>query len=362
MRRNRYQKGSIKKRCGKWIGQYWENGTRRNRLLGPVSTMRKSEAQAKLDKILAPINSAQDALSGDQRFKDFVEGPYFGFYLRKWKKSTAGNNVNRIKVHLFPALADRRLSEVSRDDLQAILDEKATADLSFSVVDHLKWDLKQIFEMAVAEGCIQRNPGALLFTPKEAKRPVHTSMTIEEVIKCLAVLEPRERLIVRLALMAGMRPGEIFALKWEHIQAGSIQIRQRVYRGDIDSPKTSNSVRDAAISDTLAADIELWRAVSGAVRPEMWLFPSEKLDKPIRKDCCWRRNIAPRLKAVGLGWVTFQVMRRTHSSLMNDLKVDPKIVADQLGHTLDVNQNVYTRSAVGRRKEAIEKLETSLLM
>jgi integrase len=187
-------------------------------------------------------------------------------------------------------------------------------------------------------------------------------MSIEEVIKCLAVLEPRERLIVRLALMAGMRPGEIFALKWKHIQAGLIQIRQRVYRGDIDSPKTSNSIRDAAISDTLAADIELWRAVSGDVRPERWLFPSEKLDKSIRTDCCWRRNIAPRLKAVGLGWVTFQVMRRTHSSLMSDLKVDPKIVADQLGHTLDVNQNVYTRSAVGRRKEAIEKLETSLLM
>ena len=54
-------------------------------------------------------------------------------------------------------------------------------------------------------------------------------------------------------------------------------------------------------------------------------------------------------------------MRRTHTSLMNDLKVDPKVVADQLGHTLDVNQNVYTRSAVGRRKEAIEKHETSLI-
>jgi hypothetical protein len=60
--------------------------------------------------------------------------------------------------------------------------------------------------------------------------------------------------------------------------------------------------------------------------------------------------------------LTFQVMRRTHSSLMNDLKVDPKIVADQLGHTLDVNQNVYTRSAISRSQEAIEKLEASLLM
>jgi integrase len=284
MRRNRYQKGSIKKRCGKWIGQYWENGVRRNRALGSISTMRKSEAQAKLDKILAPINAAQDSLSGNLRFREFVEGPYLGFYLRKWKKSTAGNNVNRIKAHLFPRLADCRLNEVNRDQLQAILDAKAVSGLSFSVVDHLKWDLKQVFDMAIAEGCIQRNPAALLFTPAEAKRPVRTYMTIQEVNKCLAVLDQRERLIVRLALAAGMRPGEIFALKWEHIHPGLIEIRQRVYRGDIDSPKTWNSLRDAAITDALAGEIELWRDTNGNPGPDAWLFPSEKIDKPIRKD------------------------------------------------------------------------------
>ena len=37
--------------------------------------------------------------------------------------------------------------------------------------------------------------------------------------------------------------------------------------------------------------------------------------------------IAPRLKAVDLEWVNFQVMRRTHASFMRELKVDPKIVA-----------------------------------
>ena len=44
------------------------------------------------------------------------------------------------------------------------------------------------------------------------------------------------------------------------------------------------------------------------------------------------------------------MMKRTHSSLMNDLKVDPKIVADQLGHTLDVSQNIYTQSTLGERR------------
>ena len=50
----------------------------------------------------------------------------------------------------------------------------------------------------------------------------------------------------------------------------------------------------------------------------------------------------------------------THSSLMNDLRVDPKIVADQLGHTVDVNQNVYTKTGLGKRKKAVNSLEFAL--
>jgi len=63
---------------------------------------------------------------------------------------------------------------------------------------------------------------------------------------------------------------------------------------------------------------------------------------------------------VGLGWVNFQVMRRTHSSLMRELGVDPKVVADQLGHTLDVNLNVYTETDFGHLKEAVETFESAL--
>lgn len=52
----------------------------------------------------------------------------------------------------------------------------------------------------------------------------------------------------------------------------------------------------------------------------------------------------PALDKVGLGWASFLVMRRTHATLMKALGVDGKLVADQLGHSLDVNQNVYTHS------------------
>jgi hypothetical protein len=81
---------------------------------------------------------------------------------------------------------------------------------------------------------------------------------------------------------------------------------------------------------------------------------------PLAKENIWRRNIAPKLEAVGLGWVNFQVMRRTNSSLMKTLGVDGKLVADQLGHTLDVNQNVYAQSAVGLWQDAVNLLESTI--
>ena len=91
-----------------------------------------------------------------------------------------------------------------------------------------------------------------------------------------------------------------------------------------------------------------------------WVFPSRTGKTPLSRDNISRRHISPPLKAVGLGWVDFHVMRRTHATLMNDLHDNPKLVADQLGHTLDVNQNVYTRASIRKRKQAVDALEAAL--
>ena len=68
-----------------------------------------------------------------------------------------------------------------------------------------------------------------------------------------------------------------------------------------------------------------------------------------------------RLKTIDLDWVNFQVMRRTHSSLMRELEVDPKIVADQLGHSVDVNLNVYSKTSLRIRKKALDSMESAVL-
>ena len=54
-------------------------------------------------------------------------------------------------------------------------------------------------------------------------------------------------------------------------------------------------------------------------------------------------------------------MRRTHSSLMSERGVDPKLVADQQGHGVDTNLNVYTRTSVESRIKAVEMLESAFV-
>jgi integrase len=349
--RNRSSRGGVTKQRGKWRGRWYENGVKKSATLGLVSEMSKGEARQAVAKIIGQQRASQDGTL----FGPFVEGVLFPFYRRKWKDSTRAENEQRIRFHLVSIYKDRELGSFRRDELQDLLDAKAKEQkLSFSVVAHLRFDLRQIFGMAVAEGNIERNPAVLLFIPKEAKRPVRRVTSIDDVQRSFAVLGQRERLIARLAILGGMRPSEIFGLRWPMLGADYADIQRRIYRGREDTPKTEQSYRKAALADGLIAEIEDWRKL--AVDLNGWVFPSERLTA-LSKDNVWRRNMLSKLKEVGLEWCNFQVMRRSHATLMRQLKADPHMVAAQLGHSVEVSLNTYAQAPVEVRLPLVNELE-----
>lgn len=69
----------------------------------------------------------------------------------------------------------------------------------------------------------------------------------------------------------------------------------------------------------------------------------------------------PKLKAVGLEWATFQVLRKTNASLSQKAGVDPKVSSDQRGHGLGVSMEVYTNSDIEQKRAAVRKLEAAVL-
>ena len=107
----------------------------------------------------------------------------------------------------------------------------------------------------------------------------------------------------------------------------------------MDTPKNVKSKRWAAIGEGLSSWIKQWLEMQIDQAPGAWVFPSERLKAAVSKHNCWRRNFVPRLEPVGLAWANFQVQRRTHSCLLDELNVDPQVRAGKMGHSVDVNQN-----------------------
>jgi integrase len=364
--RQRHQKGSLQiRQHGKrkmWVLLYRDGDSRKYATLGLYAKMSKSQAEEKRDELIAEANArTATAPNPHVTFGEFLEGSALPFLRSKWKKSTASTTENRIQHHLNGEFGERRLSDLGLKELQSFLRAKAEK-LSRSVVAHLRWDLRSLFRLALAEGFIDRDPTAALFTPKDAAPSPSPSMNKEEVEIYVNALELRERVIAQLAIICGMRPGEILALQRRHIAGDckKLEIEQRLYRGDIDTPKTLKSTRNVAIPPKTASILEEWMELVDE-SPDAWVFASENPSTPMWRDNVWYRHMKPKLATVKLEWATFQVLRRTHASLGHDEGIDPKVAADQRGHGIGVAIDVYTKAALSRRAEAAEQLENAVL-
>jgi hypothetical protein len=109
----------------------------------------------------------------------------------------------------------------------------------------------------------------------------------------------------------------------------------------------------------LARDIQEWREISADTGEVALVFSSER-GTFLSRDNFLRRNIQAKLEGIGLGWVNFQVLRRTQASLGHKEGVDPKVAADQRGHAIGVAIDTYTDSDLESRREAVTKLERAL--
>jgi integrase len=327
--------------------------------------MSKTDAEKKRDEFMRTVNGCAEPDSDCTRplkLREFIEQQYLPFCLKKWKASTAGTSENRIRHHIIKDIGDNAMRDFTLTSLQSFLDGKADAGLSFSVVDHLRWDLSAIFEMAIGEKVIGASPATRLYTPKHAAKGQTRAMSVVEVQTAFAAVELREKVLLHLAILSGFRPGEMLGLQRRHValDCSYVIVEQRVYRGVIDDPKTDPSKREVAIPPRTAELLHEWMDSSVDPEPDAYVFAGEK-GKPVWRDTLLYDHIRPKLKPHGLGWVDFQVMRATHASIGHRLGLDPKVTADQRGHGVGVSIEEYTKTSLKDRAVAARKLEDAVL-
>src|SRR5580658_1045852 len=137
-------RGGVRKQGGRWVGLWREGSTKKSKVLGHCSEMTKTAAREAVAEIVKKVkrNSSPTTLG------NFVRDVYLPFYTRKWKGSTKNKNSSRVDVHLVREFEECEMSLFRRDGLQDFLDRKAQT-FSYSTVNHIRWDLRQIFGMAV---------------------------------------------------------------------------------------------------------------------------------------------------------------------------------------------------------------------
>lgn len=365
MRRRRFQRGGLsqRKRNGRlyWYLQWREDGQARSKEIGICSEISRAQAEVIRAEVIGPINKGiLKPAKPIYTLEKFIAKVYLPVSRRKWKASTTMTTEALIKAHL-PVLGPRLINELTREELQDFLDRKASVGMSKSVLSHLYWQLHAMFTLAMGDGVVSYDPTLGLCIPS-AVRPaaVKRWLSFQEVQKILQVLPMRERLIFRLATIEGMRPGEILGLQIHDFTGRSLRVSRRVYRNNVDTPKNGRS-REVALSGATASLISEWIKLQVDQGPEAWIFQSENVKRPLMRDNVQRRFLQPKLETIGLGWVTFQVMRRTNASLAHKQGIDPKVAADQRGHGLGVSLSIYTQSDLDQKLQAVGTLDSAVI-
>ena len=131
-------------------------------------------------------------------------------------------------------------------------------------------------------------------------------------------------------------------------------------RGREGTPKSKRSKRPVCLPLSVIADFSAWRGFALDLTGRV--FASETGKTPLWRDNLWNRNVAPLWEKVGLGWATFQVMRRTFATMAREAGADPKVTADMMGHGIGVNLDEYTRSRLPQLTEVVNRVESRLVM
>jgi integrase len=148
-----------------------------------------------------------------------------------------------------------------------------------------------------------------------------------------------------MAILTGMRRGELLGLQWGDIDwnSNTIFVRRSLYwaannavkegelRFEFVSPKTKRSVRAVVMSPELKRALEIHK-MTCTESPYDLVFCNRE-GNPIDPDNMVKREFHPTLVAAGLRQIRFHDLRHSYTSLLIAQGENIKFIQSQLGHS-----------------------------
>lgn len=199
--------------------------------------------------------------------------------------------------------------------------------------------LRSVFEDALNDELIDFNPFDRIALTKLIRQTAKASdyviqpFTADERSAILEACRPDEWPMVQFWFHSGLRPGELQALEWRHIDwdRGIARIELNQVVGVVKAPKTAAGIRDLELNAQAIAALTAQKAISLLRGPRVWLNPSSL--EPWETDAQVRKTLwMPLMKRSGVPYRNPYQVRHTYASSLLTAGQNPWYVAQQLGH------------------------------
>jgi integrase len=258
---------------------------------------------------------------------------------------------------------------VRRADLQALADRLLGAGASASKVRNVIMPLRAIYRHAIERDEIVTNPTSNLRLPTGLGRRERVA-TADEAEALIAALPESDRAVWATAMYAGLRLGELQALKWDDValDEGVICVERSwdVKAGPIE-PKSRKGRRRVPITRTLRSYLVDHRLRTGrrggdfvfgsvADRP----FTPSHIRKRAKRAWAAANESRSRRKLPALVPIGLHECRHTFVSLMHDAGLPLERIGDYVGHGSSYMTDRYRHLLRGHENEAAQLLDAYL--
>ena len=276
-----------------------------------------------------------------------------------FKPAALRSYEDSIRRFLAPRLGRTRLADITRTDIQDVIDWMVAQGYAPSTVRNAVLPLRSILRRAVDREEIETNPTERLDLPIDRRKKDRVAPP-EEVDALLDVLPDQLRLIWALALYTGLRRGELQALGWKSVdlEQGTIEVERSWDRvaGFID-PKSRAGFRRVPLPGTLRPMLVRQRLRQGAGEAGLVLgdgqVPFDPSNAIRRAKRIWAKE--------GLGHLGYHECRHTYASLMIAAGVNAKTLSIYMGHSsIVMTMDRYGHLFPGNEKDSAEKLDAFL--
>jgi len=370
MARPRYQDGSLfvrGKRSKVWVARWREdvildNGTlvrtQRSVVLGLVAELSRREARSLLQKRVSEINQGRHRVRPVTTLDRFAREQWQAGALLALKASSARYYQFQLERHVLPSLGGYRLCDISRSAVQQFLLDRKRKGYSGSSVHGIRTTLAKVLQAAVEHGYLETNPArAIQIGGRDCKRE-RTLLSLPQMRLLVANLTEPCRTVVLVAVLTGMRIGEILALRWKRLdfERGTIEVAETCSDGKFGTPKTRSSHRVIPMSVVLRDVLESHKQHCIRTESDDLAFCTFK-GTPLSPKNLYNRELAPACDRLELSRVSWHSFRHTNATLLGEVGESMKTAQAILGHSdLQTTLNTYMHVVPDSQRRAVERV------